>query len=571
MRHQQALRSGGGRVSDERARRDCLSDRPRTGEASGQTIDVGSSPSGITVGAGAVWVTNHDDATVSRIDPAPETTFDDGFRSVLRAQPACEELGFPATVFVVTSFHDDGRKLDWPGLEHVGIGSADDRASLTWEELARLQEQGWEVGSHTVSHRLLPDLEDDELAEELRAALSRGDREPARTLRHGLLPVRPGRPPRGCGGRGGRLRRGRDAHARASGWQVSVAPATTRARRRSCPTRCWSTSASRPTAARSTCVEALDSILAQTFTGWRATVSDNGGGNVPEIVEPYLADERIRYRVNDLVLPGARGAAAGNWSRLVERATAPYVALLHDDDWWDPGFLARRVAFFSTYPECGLVYGPHVDIDEDGVELKRVPAGLEERAYAPEEFVPRLVREKLIQPSPPAVIVRREAYEAAGPRFKPDFLVFDLEMWLRIAMRFPTGYVCAHDAFYRVHRTSLTARSEWGHSWLAFQEHVEGLLEREFPRAAFTEPERRARRASAFLTWALDDLEQGRRRAALAHIREAIRLDRRSLADPRVPLTLVALPFGKVGGRRVRRIRMFVARKGHRVPFHLPH
>ena len=95
-------------------------------------------------------------------------TFDDGFRSVLRAQPACEELGFPATVFVVTSFVDDGRHLDWPGLEHVGIGSADDRASLTWEELARLQEQGWEVGSHTVSHRLLPDLEDDELAEELR-------------------------------------------------------------------------------------------------------------------------------------------------------------------------------------------------------------------------------------------------------------------------------------------------------------------------------------------------------------------------------------------------------------------
>jgi len=34
-----------------------------------QTIDVGNSPGGIAVGAGAVWVTNHDDGTVSRIEP----------------------------------------------------------------------------------------------------------------------------------------------------------------------------------------------------------------------------------------------------------------------------------------------------------------------------------------------------------------------------------------------------------------------------------------------------------------------------------------------------------------------
>lgn len=35
-----------------------------------QTIPVGSSPSGIALGAGSVWVANHDDATVSRIDPS---------------------------------------------------------------------------------------------------------------------------------------------------------------------------------------------------------------------------------------------------------------------------------------------------------------------------------------------------------------------------------------------------------------------------------------------------------------------------------------------------------------------
>jgi YVTN family beta-propeller protein len=43
----------------------------RIDAASGSTttIPVGDGPSAIAVGAGAVWVVNRDDATVSRIDP----------------------------------------------------------------------------------------------------------------------------------------------------------------------------------------------------------------------------------------------------------------------------------------------------------------------------------------------------------------------------------------------------------------------------------------------------------------------------------------------------------------------
>lgn len=97
-------------------------------------------------------------------------TFDDGFRSVLRARPILEELGFPATVFVVTTFVDGGRPLTWRGLEEVGIERADDRSSLGWDELAELRDEGWEVASHTVNHGHLPDLEDAALEHELTAS-----------------------------------------------------------------------------------------------------------------------------------------------------------------------------------------------------------------------------------------------------------------------------------------------------------------------------------------------------------------------------------------------------------------
>ena len=87
-------------------------------------------------------------------------TFDDGFRSVLLAKPILDELGFPATVFAVTGFVDSHEPLRWPGLEQS-------EESLDWSELELLREAGWEVGSHTATHPLLPDLDDAELEREL--------------------------------------------------------------------------------------------------------------------------------------------------------------------------------------------------------------------------------------------------------------------------------------------------------------------------------------------------------------------------------------------------------------------
>jgi glycosyltransferase involved in cell wall biosynthesis len=317
--------------------------------------------------------------------------------------------------------------------------------------------------------------------------------------------------------------------------------------------------------------EALDSVLAQTFTGWRLTVSDNGGGNAAEIVAPYLDDPRIAYRENTTILEGEFGALAGNWSSLITGATAPYVALLHDDDWWDPGFLERRVELLGRHPECGLVYGPHVDVDAAGVEIRRAQVPLEEGVYRPQEFVARFVRDKDLHPSPPSVLVRRDAYEAVGPQFNANFAMCDSEMWLRLALRFPVGFVAAHDAYYRVHGQSLSAAARWGESWIAYQEHVEQLLERQLPAVAFTPAESRRRRASAQLSSAMDAIAQRRRRAALGHLRAAARVDRTSVFDPRMALALAVLPFGARGARLLQRIRGTVVRRDLRVPFVRPH
>jgi YVTN family beta-propeller protein len=54
-------------------RGDGLVTRIDPGSGSAITIPVGHGPMGIAVGAGAVWVANSDDGTISRIDPTTRT------------------------------------------------------------------------------------------------------------------------------------------------------------------------------------------------------------------------------------------------------------------------------------------------------------------------------------------------------------------------------------------------------------------------------------------------------------------------------------------------------------------
>jgi peptidoglycan/xylan/chitin deacetylase (PgdA/CDA1 family) len=80
-------------------------------------------------------------------------TFDDGTADFwTHARPVLASHGFRATLFVVTG--------------HVGGESTWDRALgepprvlLDWDRLARLRDEGHEIGSHTRSHRVLLELD----------------------------------------------------------------------------------------------------------------------------------------------------------------------------------------------------------------------------------------------------------------------------------------------------------------------------------------------------------------------------------------------------------------------------
>ena len=97
-------------------------------------------------------------------------TFDDAYRSVLRfGLNVLSEHRFIATVFVATDYVGVERPVSWAGDLHRWLDSphADELIPLSWPELKALAEAGWEIGSHSCSHRPLTGLPRAELVREL--------------------------------------------------------------------------------------------------------------------------------------------------------------------------------------------------------------------------------------------------------------------------------------------------------------------------------------------------------------------------------------------------------------------
>lgn len=88
-------------------------------------------------------------------------TFDDADESVYtNAFPILSEVGFTATIFVISDFV--GRLNTWD----YSLGQKKSR-HMTWEHLQELSRKGWEVASHTATHRDLTRLTKHEVLHEV--------------------------------------------------------------------------------------------------------------------------------------------------------------------------------------------------------------------------------------------------------------------------------------------------------------------------------------------------------------------------------------------------------------------
>ncbi len=202
--------------------------------------------------------------------------------------------------------------------------------------------------------------------------------------------------------------------------------------------------------------EAIDSVLAQTFTDFTLVISDNASTDgTPDVVASY-DDPRIVYRRQT----ENRGWIA-NFNAALDGATTDYGIFLCDDDLLRPRALEHAVQVLDAHPDVALYHSAFDYIDQDGdvwVEawdyVGRTHEDILERG---DDFIRKSIVEGCRVCSSTAVFrlsrLPRPAYEPSAG-FPADYLLY-----LRVGLGADVYFSAEPSAAYRVHSGSISAAS----------------------------------------------------------------------------------------------------------------
>jgi len=199
----------------------------------------------------------------------------------------------------------------------------------------------------------------------------------------------------------------------------------------------------------------LESVLAQD-PGPDAmqieVVDDHSTADDPESVVAEVGHGRVAFHRQ-----AANVGHVRNFNTCLARARGHLVHILHGDDAIRPGFYERMGAAFNQSPDAGAAFCRVIVMDEGGHWRDLKPL-LQRDPGVLADALRRIVLEHPIQT--PSIVVPRAVYEALGgfdSRFRTTGE--DIEMWYRIAARYPVWYEPEPLALYRTHKSSLTGNA----------------------------------------------------------------------------------------------------------------
>lgn len=186
-------------------------------------------------------------------------------------------------------------------------------------------------------------------------------------------------------------------------------------------------------------VEALRSVLAQSYPSVEVIVADDGSGD-DTAARVSAFGNAVRY------LPLAHsGRPSVARNRALAVAQGELIAFLDDDDYWQPDKLQRHVALFGRDPAHGFVYSDFSLFHGDSVAAPALAPWQKKSGYIFDD----LLRDCFIHPS--TVVVQRRLLQATGSFDETLSIVEDYDLWLRLAHAAPAGFVDAPLTMVRRH------------------------------------------------------------------------------------------------------------------------
>jgi hypothetical protein len=286
---------------------------------------------------------------------------------------------------------------------------------------------------------------------------------------------------------------------------------------------------------------ALGSLLGQLDGDAELVVVDDGSSDgTVELVERLTRGTPTR-----LLRPGRLGSWAAATNRGLRQARGQWCCILHQDDLWLPGRLARLRA---ELPRAGgaLILHDARYVDPAGAPLGDWTCPLPGGEVDAEHFVERLLVQNFIaMPSP--TFLRAAALREGGLDERLWFSA-DWDLWLRLGAAGPVRFIPEVLAAFRLHPESQTAARPVGEGEWA--EQLNAVLERHLERWPVTGVRRRRVERAA--------------RASVA-VNSTLALAARGVHGSWAPLAFQLACLGPAGWGRYLRDSRLVERVGARL------
>lgn len=202
----------------------------------------------------------------------------------------------------------------------------------------------------------------------------------------------------------------------------------------------------------------LRSILDQSITGYEVIVSDDCStdGTWERIIKLAAEDARIKpFRTPiNMGMPG-------NANFAVAQSDRSYIALLHHDDLYRTDLLQKWVGVLNQHPDAAFVFNPYGVFESDFIYEDPMPGECIDGRWLLERYL--FARWGCVVRG--TAMIRRVAWEQVGGMREQFGLLADIDMWMRLAMRWRVGYVPEPLITVRHQRPSYYPDVYKGDSW----------------------------------------------------------------------------------------------------------